>query len=148
MSKDSRPAPIQFRPGDIDEEIQARKQSMDSSVNVTAKRDLERYYKLLDGVRPHFTRQQALFLCDLLNGTLFDPVMQAARLLWAEVQDAPPALAEKYDVDQDALVERLNALSLAESLAVIDAVERFWNGAGEGVTVTDVGLCGPPEKRN
>ena len=148
MPKDSRPAPIQFRPGSIEDAIEARKKSMDSSTNVTAKRDLERYYELLDEVRPHFTRAQALYLCDLLNGTLFQPVMQAARLLWAEVQDAPPTLAEKHDVDQDALVQRLNDLSLAESLAVVDAVERFWNGTDEGVTVTDVGLCGPPEKRN
>ena len=140
---------VQFRSGDLMPKLEARVGgTRATSENVAAKRDLERYYDLLAEALPAFPRPQALLICDALNGTLFHETTSPARQLSYELHDVPPALYEKHKVDKKTLVNRVADLSPAEALAVIDAVERFWNGTSEGLTVTDVGLCGPPEKRN
>jgi hypothetical protein len=119
---------------------------LDMSTNTVARRDLERYNVLLDSVRPAFTRDQALLLVDVFNGTRFEPIEMSLSALWASLDDAEDAYYQKHGVAKKALVGRIHNLSEAEALAVIDAIERFWNSQEK--TVTDVGLCGPPEKRN
>ena len=119
---------------------------LDMSTNTVARRDLERYNVLLDSVRPVFTRDQAMLLVDVFNGTHFEPIEMSLSALWASLDDAEDAYYQKHGVEKEAFVERVHNLTKAETLAVIDAVERFWNG--EDQTVTEVGLCGPPEKRN
>lgn len=92
-----------------------------------ARRDLERYYALLDrelrGLA--LTEGEAALLCDVSNGTLWEP--SSMPLLWAEVEDAlADGLAERWSVDGPALVAKLRALPLAARVAVCDATERFW----------------------
>jgi hypothetical protein len=140
---------IEFRSGDLLPKLEARVGGpRATSENVAAKRDLKRYYDLLAEALPALRRPQALLICEALNGTLFLETASPARQLSYELHDVPPALYEKHKVDKKTLVNRVADLSPAEALAVIDAVERFWNGTSEGLTVTDVGLCGPPEQRN
>jgi hypothetical protein len=126
------PAPdlVQFRPGKPLAELLATRATRDPgrSPGVVAKRDLLRYYLLLeiglDGLG--LTEAEACLICDALNGTwLEDPTI---RLSWAEVADACRLdhLDEKWAVDGDALVAKLRALSLLQQYALADAVERFW----------------------
>lgn len=80
------------------------------------RRDLGRYYEAIERAMPSFTEDEATLLVNALNGTRHaDPAGIA--LLWAEVADDDPALAQ-----------RLRRLSYIECAAVVDAVERFWIG--------------------
>jgi hypothetical protein len=51
--------------------------------------------------------------------------------VWALVRDEGKGggYADKWKVDGEALVERLHSMSYMELLAVVDAVERFWQGS-------------------
>jgi hypothetical protein len=85
-------------------------------VSLVAQRDLERYYEALDRALPVLTEDEATMLVNALNGKWHaDPVNIA--LLWAEVADDDPALAD-----------RLRKMSFIECVAIVDAVERFWQG--------------------
>ena len=129
---------IQFAATEVADKIQARTRSTDTSIHIAARRDLRRYYELLEQSRPTFSEAEAHFLVDIFNGTHFDPIEMSATMLWASVEDAPEATAEKHGIDRGDVVGRLRTLSFAEGLAVIDAVERFWND--DAATVRSVGL--------
>ncbi len=127
---------IEFRAGPVAGPISDRTGTI--SEGLVARRDLERYYALLDHelARVELSEAEASLICDALNGTLMDP--HSYRLLWAEVADAVrlDGLDAKWGVDGDALVERLRALSPGAMMAVVDAVERFWlspNPLGENL---------------
>ena len=137
---------IQFNATSIINKIRAR-EDQGRSEHQTARRDLTRYYKMLEEERPAFTYEQASVLCDVLNGVIFEPIDHAPQILQIEVQDAPDDLFEKWDVDQDRLEKRVADLSFAKALATIDAVERFWSEPDE-TSVVDVGLCGDEAMRN
>jgi len=137
---------IQFNATALMNEIRAR-ESQSRSEHQTARRDLTRYYKVLEEERPAFTHEQASLLCVLLNGVMLEPLDHAAQGLQIEIQDAPDQLFEKWDVDRGRLEKRVANLSFAEALATIDAVERFWNEPNE-TSVVDVGLCGSEAMRN
>ena len=126
--------------------LEERVGRLEDSTNTAARRDLRRYNVLLDSVRPVFTRDQALLLVDVFNGTHFEPIEMSLSALWASLADAEKAYWQKHGVEKERFVERIHDLTEAEALAVIDAIERFWNG--EDQSVTEVGLCGPPEQRN
>jgi len=69
---------------------------------------------------------------DVLNGSIHDA--NTAHMLWAGVEDGIrlDGLAEKWDVDGPALVEKLRALNDIQSMALIDVAERFWEKCSEG----------------
>ncbi len=117
---------IQFRSSEIlDRELAARSDES-LSVHTVAKRDLERYYEMLQRSLPSFTQGEAMLLVDVLNGTLH--LSYSMHLIWAEVSDAlKEGYAEKWEVDGTALVEKLRELTPFECMAVADAVERAWN---------------------
>jgi len=137
---------IQFNATPIIEKIRTRK-SRGRSEHQTARRDLKRYYQLLEASRPTLPFRQAKLLCDLLNGTMFEPIDRAPQLLQIEVQDAPDRLFEKWDVSREKFERRVADFSAAEAYATIDAVERFWKEPNE-TSVVDVGLCGDEATRN
>lgn len=80
------------------------------------RRDLGRYYEAMRRSLPVFIEAEATLLVNVLNGARHaDPASIA--LLWAEIADEDPALAE-----------RLRKLSYIECVAIVDTVERFWAG--------------------
>lgn len=117
----------QFRSGDLQADLEAR-QTGDEGLGLVAKRDLERYYSLLQRelrtAREALTENEMLALCNLANGTLWDAT--SAPLLWAETADAHPATLEKWNVDQEALVAKLRTLSPITLVAIVDAIEQWW----------------------
>lgn len=132
---------IQFRAGELRTALEGRA-SASLSVDLVAKRDLGRYYTLLDAVRPTFSEAEASLILDACNGIVWD--QRSVGFLWAEVADGIKldGLDEKWGVDGGALVKRLRALPFAELQAIADASERWWGlaGAGEPVSVWKSGL--------
>lgn len=127
MPADKQYPNVSFRPGD--ELYSSISQRSGEYPHQTVKRDLKRYYDALEANLPKFSQNEALLLCDALNG-----VMAVPTTLWQNVAYAcyEEHLGAKWQVDQDALLDRIHNLSYIESLAVIDAVERAW---GNGVDV-------------
>lgn len=117
-----------------------------TSHNLTAQRDLERYYALLAAElrTVSLTAAEALLLADALNGTLWEP--HTMRLLWANVDDAIrlDGLADKWQVIGAALVAKLRALTSGQTIALVDAIERAWQADGDmRERLVKVGLLKP-----
>lgn len=119
---------IQFRAGTGTLETNlTNRQTGDEGLGLVAKRDLERYYSLLQ--REYTTARQALTRTELeairavTLGTLWDE--PTAIMLWAEIDDANPTEFEQWGIDQSALVEKLKKLGPTASLAIVDAIEQL-----------------------
>lgn len=96
----------------------------------TVNRDLGRLYTLYDRAlrRLDLTVDEACLIVDALNGTIHD--VRSGVRFWIDVQDAIEleGLAEKWNVDGKALIEKLTALDELSCMAIVDAAERFWYG--------------------
>jgi hypothetical protein len=110
-------------------------------VPTSVEQQLERYRSLLTHIRPTFSEEKAALLCDLFNGTLFEPWRWSVQLLPQEVAKAPLRYFGKWEVHERAFVNELEDLSFAERAAVVDAIERFWRN--EQRTLSGVGLTDP-----
>lgn len=124
------PSPlVSFRaPADLVAELSSRGDTLGS----TALRDIRRYYDLLELTLSQLddvSEAEWNYLRDILNGTYVD--VDTARMLWAEILDADPAVAERWGIDQRELAERVRALPIAARLAICDAVERWWRQHAE-----------------
>ncbi|MEW8957836.1 MAG: hypothetical protein AB2448_01800 [Moorella sp. (in: firmicutes)] len=97
-------------------------------------RDLERLYTLYRRALAQVTLsvEEACLIVDALNGAKFEA--DTARLLWAEIEDACNLdhLDEKWQVDGQALVQKLRELNEIQALALVDAAERFWEASDVG----------------
>jgi|GEM_PF-3002657 len=87
---------------------------------------LERYYATLERElrTVRLAENETLLLCDLHSRTDWDN--RSMFLLWLGLEEGlDEGLAEKWGVDGIALLERLKTLTPAQSLAVVDALERW-----------------------
>lgn len=143
---------VSIRLADLLAPVTARTQA-DESLGATAKRDLSRYYNLLERdlavIAQALTRGEALLLCDLNNGTIWDTVSPGA--LRDQVGDAEQARLDAWDVDRDTLTAKLRALTTGQALALVDAIERWWllpDGAARDhpASLAAVGLQVAPRK--
>ena len=127
MTDRPRSTPVQFRDAAVELRL-AERTDEGQSAGLTAARDLERYYALLDHCLAVIvlTEAEASLICDALNGTLIDH--RTYHLVWASVDDAIrlDGLDEKWGVDGPALVGKLRDLDHCGMLAIADAVDRFW----------------------
>ena len=91
-------------------------------------RDLSRLYDLYRQALRHLrlTTNEACLIVDALNGVLMNA--DTANLLWAEIEDSIKLndLDTKWKVDADSFVAKLKAATEMQSMAVIDASERWW----------------------
>mgnify|MGYP005836664335 CR=1 FL=1 len=136
---------VQFRAGDLLPEIEARAGRL--SIGLTARRDLERYYALLDAelARLELSEAEAGLVMDALNGTLFEP--HGLGQLWAEVAVAIHYgdLGTKHGVDTAALIDKLRSLTPGQAAAMVDAAARFWQSPNPtGEALRRVGLVREP----
>lgn len=128
---------IQFRPGSLAPALRARAETGVGPAAV-AQRDLARYYELLALalVSVDLTTGEASLIVDALNGTIID--LTAAQMLATAIADSlDDGLAEKWGVDGPGLVASAQGWTLAQRIAVCDAVERFWRGAYHVETTED-----------
>lgn len=124
---------IRFGYWNIEQLLAERVNGYYGSLERVAERDLDRYYKLLADALPAFSKEEGFLLVDALSGTLTAPY--SAQFLWSDIEEVINLdnLAEDWDVDGQALVKRLRALTPFESMAVCDACERFWSCTSAGI---------------
>jgi len=122
---------------ELEAKVEERKNfGLATSMNRVIERDLERYYRLLDDALAHVKQslsddEQALII-DCLNGVLMDS--HTIRLLPHQISDgiSMEHLDRKWEVDGQALVEKLETMTPFELAAVVDGAERFWAAVGNG----------------
>ena len=116
---------ITFRPGLLSDPLAERAGTY--SPAAVAQRDLQRYYDMLAGALStvDLAENEALFLVDILNGTFIE--LTTAQMLPYEVKEAEPEYFEKWHItDHAAYIAKIRSWTLAQRLAVCDAVERAW----------------------
>jgi len=80
---------------------------------------------------PALAEPEWMLLCDMLNGTILDTDYRTAdpsRFLWADISEAGKldGLADKWSVDTEALSLRVRNMRLAQRIAIIEVVSKFW----------------------
>jgi hypothetical protein len=120
-------ATVTFSPARIHRELKRRQRDEDGPGDV-ASRDLERYYyalaRELEAV--DLSESEVRLMIEALGDVPVEP--SVADLLWAEVADyAASHERGSTGVDAAALVERLRHCTYMQSLAIADALERWWN---------------------
>lgn len=104
-----------------------------------ARAALARYFAVVASGRAslkgRFDAAELSLLADICAGTLFEPYCppafggQASRSQLAqEAADAESAYFDKWQVSRPRLLAKLDNLSVAEDLALVDAIERYWRG--------------------
>ena len=120
---------IQFRTGDIEDALQLRSHMEDGHMSFTAREILKRYFDLMERElrTVNLTRKEACAICDVCNGWAMDP--HSIMFMWAEVSDGISLnqIDKKWGVDGPALVAKIRAWTPGQTLAVADAVEKFWH---------------------
>ena len=69
-------------------------------------------------------------MVDTLNGTIIDSALTTNKvMLVASLQDGNEyeGLFEKWSVDGDKLIEKIENMSLDEYAYLVDEINRFWN---------------------
>lgn len=98
-------------------------ESLSGSVNRLA----DRYYEIVRRSRIDLPPPELDAIRDALNGWLAEPAATIAGGPALEVEDAlPDGLAERHGIDGPALVAKLRALTYAQEVALVDAVEQYW----------------------
>lgn len=115
---------LRFRPDErLAENITARNEYEDD--NNIARRDLQRYYLLMQHTPLPLTEKEFQACVDACLSTLFDADF-SIRYFHYGIIDACELenLHEKYDFDKDTFTARIQALSLFERCVAVDAIER------------------------
>lgn len=100
------------------------------SAGAAAYRDLERYYRLIDRTLQGvvFSVAEASAIVDACNGTFWDSSNLFDGLaLGLEDAISGDQLDQKWGIDGERLLAKLRALEPVQHLAIVDAIERFWN---------------------
>lgn len=88
-----------------------------------------RYHYLVVKKLPALSEPEWALIFDALNGVWHDQPQLAVSGLAHGIADAiaMDGLGDKWDVDGDTLVGRIEGMDAVEKLAVIDAAERWWS---------------------
>ncbi|MFU0783766.1 MAG: RHH-1 domain-containing protein [Thermoanaerobacterium thermosaccharolyticum] len=107
----------------------SREKSMSGKFNEI----LHAYFAMLDRAKKEilhiFSENEFNYIYDAFNGTILLPELSFKTLLIAKVEDADrfDRLSEKWNVDIDEFLNKLNALSEFECYAVCKIAEEFWS---------------------
>ena len=97
-------------------------------VSPIIERDMNRLYDLYNRAlrQIKLNVKEACLITDCLNAILMDA--NSSSMLWAEIEDGInlDGLDSKWGINGLALIEKLKGLSEIQSLALVDAAERFW----------------------
>lgn len=120
---------IQFKPGEFYKEIE-RRTSPDGSANITARTMAERYATVCSHSLPFFEVSEWNLIQDYMTfsgpADLFTwrhSVINGIKIDGASKRHNTP--------DANSLIDRIESLSFAESIAILDRIERFW-AEGDG----------------
>jgi hypothetical protein len=90
-----------------------------------------RYGAITAAECPALAEAEWLMICDMLNATVLDADHRdadPARFLWADIAESGKldGLAEKWQIDTEALSQSVRNMRLAEQIAILEVVARFW----------------------
>ncbi len=109
-------------------QLDARSEPGRGGLSEAVRESLKRYFYLLDisrrEIQDQFTGGEISLLADVCNGTMFESHTLSGVL--ADAEDAEDAYYDKWGVDRKVLLSKLNALTLCQQAALVDAIERFW----------------------
>lgn len=115
--------------------IQERSSTGERSGQIS--RSLERYFAIMAYERKQLAGQfsdgEIALICDVFNGSAFMEEI-SIRLAWASVQDGieMDGLDRKWEIDGPALIDKVKTLTFAQTVALVDAVEVWWNRIAHG----------------
>lgn len=93
-------------------------------------RDLKRYYALLNYylLELSLTASEAKLICEALKAYRFEADSEQARTIWKQINDAiqQDQLDQKWSVNREAFIRKLQGLNHLQLIALVDAVERYW----------------------
>lgn len=91
-------------------------------------------------IRQRFSEGELMAVRDCCNGTWFEPAALIDGAVLANFEDSiQDGIAEKWEIDAQAAIVKLRALTFAEQVALVEDIEAFWR------SVADAGPDGPGE---
>lgn len=112
------PDQIAFRSVDLLPSLTCRTDRCETSEHTIARRDLLRYYALLEDSMPEVSEKELAFLCEVVT-------TDDHRQFLDDVLNASNGTAEKHGVNTSDLSLRLRKMNLCQVLALLDTVERL-----------------------
>lgn len=107
----------------------------ETSPSLIAKRDIERYYRLLEATpMPTFTKREALAIVKALNGVRIDTEILPSAVIYNIMGEL------ELDADGVAFIDRVKSFSSADLFKILDAAEIFWNSDKYHIEDTDLRL--------
>ncbi len=107
--------------------IRSRMTGADASASGALERILDRYGEIMRREQPQLTEAEWNLMRDVLNGCWLSPARSCA---WIDIEAEDGirlnGLDAKWEVDGPALVAKLRALTFAQRVAIVDAVEIWW----------------------
>jgi hypothetical protein len=115
---------IRFRPTEALENLMLARDEV-GDLNTLARRDLQRYYVLMQHTPMPLTPQELTAVLDTCMSTLFDSDW-SIRYFHYGIIDACnlDGLHTAHGLDKDAFLAKISALTITERCVVVDAVER------------------------
>ena len=93
-------------------------------------KSIDRYNEVIRrhrGVEQQFSGAEMNALRDVANGWVAEPAARIAGGLALEFSDSlPDGIAEKWEINADALLAKLRALTYADELALVAGIEAWW----------------------
>jgi hypothetical protein len=93
-------------------------------------RDLNRYYVLLNYhlLELTLTAGEANLICEALKDYQFEDDSEQAKAIWKRVDAAiqQEHLDQKWNVNREAFVRKLQGLTHLQAVALVDGVEQYW----------------------
>jgi hypothetical protein len=93
-------------------------------------RDLKRYYTLLNShlLEISLTASEASFLCEILKNYRFEDDPDQVKTIWKQIEQGiqQDRLDQKWSVNGEGFVHKLQTLTYLQLIALVDAVERYW----------------------
>lgn len=120
-----RSSPITFRPGPIQEQLD-RRLPYDSNWSYVARRDLQRYYKLLEKSVPYLTVDQADRVNEWLGseGVPVDDIPHVSSELLRRLLRRDAATEVDVTTEDLGVITYLSTLTQVERFALVDALEQ------------------------
>lgn len=89
----------------------------------------DRYMEILRRTElPALSEAEINALRDCNNGTWHEPASMIRGALWLSIEDSlPDGLADKWQIDAAALIDKLKSITFAQEVKLIEAIELYWS---------------------
>jgi hypothetical protein len=113
-----------------DSELKTVLQQRGEDISAIGLRDLKRYYALLNHhlLEITLTSGEASLICKVLKDYRFEDNLAQSRTIWQQIDNViqQDQLNQKWSVNREAFIRKLQDLTHLQIVALVDAVERYW----------------------